>query len=307
MYASNLVRINREFSSKPMNQDLGWLKADATKILNGIKKLESVNVARNLMSAAIIGLDVLGDTKNKAKFNAVLKELNEKKNQMQREGTLTAKQAAVTVPWNRIVNLRKLLSKEVRLAGLYKREVVKAKEFNKIQRALLLSLYTLLPVVRLDYADLEFVTPKEFEAIDDKQTRNLLVMARGGYKIYWNHFKTSRALGEVIIHIKKYSPLLQRLLVTHTRYLKKHFPDNRYLLLQSNLSGEKLSRNALTRYLQRIFQQYFRKNISSTALRRIFLSHKYDRKELLAQEEEHRAMMHSRSTAIADYVKSPAK
>ena len=114
-------------------------------------------------------------------------------------------------------------------------------------------------------------------------------------------------MGEVIIHIKKYSPLLQRLLVTHTRYLKKHFPDNRYLLLQSNLSGEKLSRNALTRYLQRIFQQYFRKNISSTALRRIFLSHKYDRKELLAQEEEHRAMMHSRSTAIADYVKSPAK
>ena len=144
---------------------------------------------------------------------------------------------------------------------------------------------------------------KEFEELDDQSERNLLVMRRGGYKIFWNHYKTSKSLGEVIVNVKKYSPLLQRLLVTHIRYLKKHFPENRNLLLATNMSGEKLSRNALTRFLQRIFQQYFRKKISSTALRRIFLSHKYDRKELIEQEEEHRAMMHSRKTAIADYVR----
>ena len=303
VYASNLVRINREFSAKKMDPNLKWLSEDADKILTKIKSLASVNVARNLMSSAIIGLDMNGDEKHKRKYNAVLKELNAKKNQMQQDGLLTEKQKAVTVPWKRIVNLRKLLSKEVRLAGLYKREKLVMKDFNKIQRALILSLYTLLPVVRLDYADLEFVTQNEFEEIEDKDARNLLVTRRGGYKIYWNHFKTSKSLGEVIVHIKKYSPLLQRLLVTHIRYLKKHFPENRHLLLQTNISGQPLTRNALTRYLQRIFQQYFRKNISSTALRRIFLSHKYDRSKMLAQEETHRHMMHSRKTAIADYVR----
>lgn len=303
VYASNLVRINREFSDKKMNPDLKWLSEDAEKILTKIKTLESINVARNLMSAAIIGLDIVNDDANKKKFNAVLKELNEKKNQLQKDGELTAKQKAVNIPWKKIVNLRKLLSKEVRLAGLYKREKLTMKDFNKVQRALVLSLYTLLPVVRLDYADLEFVNQKEFEEITNKDQRNLLVTKRGGYKIYWNHFKTSRSLGEVIVFVKQYSPLLQRLLVTHIKYLKKHFPGNQYLLLQTNLSGEKLTRNALTRYLQRTFQQYFRKSISSTALRRIFLSHKYDRKTMLKQEEEHRHMMHSRKTAIADYVR----
>ena len=303
VYASTLVRINREFSDKPMNSDLKWLQEDADKILDKIKRLSSVNVARNLMSAAIIGLNILGDSQAKAKYNAVLKGLNERKNQMQQEGLLTEKQKSVTVPWTRIVNLRKLLTKEVRLASLYTRDKLTMKDFNKIQRALVLSLYTLLPVVRLDYADLEFVSENEFEQIENKDERNLLVTKRGGYKIYWNHFKTSRSLGEVIVHVKKFSPLLQRLLVTHIKYLKKHFPDNRFLLLQTNLSGQKLSRNALTRYLQRLFQQYFRKKISSTALRRIFLSHKFDRKDLLEQENLHRAMMHSRSTAIADYVR----
>ena len=259
VYASNLVRINREFSDKPMNSDLKWLQQDADKILDKIKRLSSVNVARNLMSAAIIGLNILGDSQAKAKYNAVLKGLNERKNQMQQEGLLTEKQKSVTVPWTRIVNLRKLLTKEVRLASLYTRDKLTMKDFNKIQRALVLSLYTLLPVVRLDYADLEFVSENEFEQIENKDERNLLVTKRGGYKIYWNHFKISRSLGEVIVHVKKFSPLLQRLLVTHIKYLKKHFPDNRFLLLQTNLSGQKLSRNALTRYLQRLFQQYFRK------------------------------------------------
>ena len=98
VYASNLVRINREFSDKKMNPDLKWLSEDAEKILTKIKGLESINVARNLMSAAIIGLDIVNDDANKKKFNAVLKELNEKKNQLQKDGELTAKQKAVNIP-----------------------------------------------------------------------------------------------------------------------------------------------------------------------------------------------------------------
>ena len=216
---------------------------------------------------------------------------------------MTVKQKEVHVNWSRIVALRKLLTKEVRLAQLYKRLKVTQKDFNKIQRAFVLSLYTLLPPVRLDFADLEFVTAAEFDKAEDKTEKNYLVLARGGYKIYWNHFKTAKHMGEVVVLVKKHSPLLQRLMTTHIRYLRKHWPNNRFLLLQTNASGEKLSRNALTRFLQRLFKQYFRKNISSTALRRTFLSHKYDKSVIREQENEHRMMMHSRKTAVADYIR----
>ena len=303
VYASNLRRIHKEFSDKKFNFDLKWLKADASSILKKISKLQNVNIARNLMSSALVGFSLLKDEANIQKYNTVLKELNEKKNQLQREGIMTVKQQEVHVNWSRIVALRKLLTKEVRLAQLYKRTKVTQKDFNKIQRAFVLSLYTLLPPVRLDFADLEFISPADFDKAEDKTEKNYLVMARGGYKIYWNHFKTAKHMGEVVVLIKKYSPLLQRLMVTHIRYLKKHWPNNRNLLLTTNLSGERLTRNALTRFLQRLFKQYFRKNISSTALRRTFLSHKYDKSVIQEQEDEHRLMHHSRKTAIADYIR----
>ena len=303
VYASNLRRIHKEFSDKKFNFDLKWLKADASSILKKISKLQNVNIARNLMSSALVGFSLLKDEANIQKYNTVLKELNEKKNQLQREGIMTVKQQEVHVNWSRIVGLRKLLTKEVRLAQLYKRTKVTQKDFNKIQRAFVLSLYTLLPPVRLDFADLEFISPADFDKAEDKTEKNYLVMARGGYKIYWNHFKTAKHMGEVVVLIKKYSPLLQRLMVTHIRYLKKHWPNNRNLLLTTNLSGERLTRNALTRFLQRLFKQYFRKNISSTALRRTFLSHKYDKSVIQEQEDEHRLMHHSRKTAIADYIR----
>ena len=303
VYASNLRRIHKEASKQPWNFNLKWLENGASSILKYIMGLQNVNTARNLMSSAIIGFYVLKDEKNIAKFNLELKKLNVKKAEMQKSGEMTTRQKEVFIPWPRIIALRKLLFKEVRLAGLYKHKKVTISDFKKVQRALVLGLYTLLPPVRLDVADLEFISGKEFEKATDKTSKNYLVMSRGGWKIYWNHTKTSKSMGEIVVLIKKYSPQLQRLLVKHVKYLKKHWPDNRNLLLNSNLSGAKMTRNALTRFLQRMFQQYFRKRISASALRMIFLSHKYDKSKLEEQQEVHRAMHHSGSTALKDYIK----
>ena len=79
VYASNLRRINKEFSGKKFNFDLKWLKADAGVILKKISKLQNVNTARNLMSSALVGFHLLKDEVNIQKYNTVLKVLNEKK------------------------------------------------------------------------------------------------------------------------------------------------------------------------------------------------------------------------------------
>ena len=300
VYASNLRRINREFSKKKFDFSLKWLKSDATVILNKIKNIKNVNTARNLMSAALIGFDLLNDTENKQKYNTVLKTLNEKKAELQRQGVMTEKQKEAHVPWPRIIKLRRLLNREVRMSKLYKRKPNKT-VITKIQRALLLNLYSLLPPTRLDWSDLEIVTQAQFDVIPDKSLKNYLVKARGGYKIYWRSFKTSKHMGEVVVLVKKHSPQLQRLLVTHTRWLLKHFPENKFLLI--TVTGEKLTRNALTKFLQRTFRAYFKKNISATGLRRSFLTHEFDHSAVQKEEEKHKLMMHSRATAVKDYIR----
>ncbi len=301
VYASNLRRINKEFSTKPFTIDLGWLKTEANSILKKIQKLGNVNQQRNFVSAGLIGFDLLNEAEKKHSWNVYLKTLNQKKAEMQRSGEMTSKQKAKYIDWKEILKLKRLLGREVNLARLYSRPTVTKKDFMKIQRHLLLQIFTELPPTRNDYADIEIISEKSFNKLPKKNVNNYLVTARGGYKIYWNRFKTSNTYGQILVFVPKYSKSLQRLLVKHVKYLRKHFPDNDALLLNQNFG--RLSRNALTKYLQRMFKQYFGKSISTTMLRQIFLTNKYNKKELQEQQDTSRLMGHSMRTQIADYIK----
>ena len=85
VYASNLRRINREFSKKKFDFSLKWLKSDATVILKKIKNIKNVNTARNLMSAALIGFDLLNDTENKQKYNTVNKQITQSRKRKKKQ------------------------------------------------------------------------------------------------------------------------------------------------------------------------------------------------------------------------------
>ena len=95
---------------------------------------------------------------------------------------------------------------------------------------------------------------------------------------------------------------LQTLLKKHIKFLKKHFPDNDHLLLTQ--TGTPLSRNGLTKFLQRLFYKHFRKKISTSALRSIFLTHRFDKKQLEEQREVAVAMHHTPDVARDFYVKN---
>ena len=298
VYSSNLRRINKEFSKEKFTVNLKWLEKDAAVILGKIKRLSSVNKQRNLVSAALIGFDLLKDTKNQEIFNAYLKVLNKKKAELQRSGEMTEKEKQKFVPWKQIIKLRRLLGREVNLSRLYQRENVTKKDFQKLQRYLVLMLMTELPPVRNEYADVAIMADKEHKESSDK---NVLLTSRGGYKFIWVKYKTAGTYGKIVIFVPKYSKSLQRLLVKHVKYLRKHFPDNKALLLNQNYGP--LTRNALTKYLQRMFSVYFKKKVSTTAIRQSFLTNRYSKSALEEHSDIARAMGHSRSTQQADYVK----
>ena len=118
VYSSNLRRINKEFSTKPFNIDLGWLKTDANSILKKIQKLGNVNQQRNFVSAGLIGFDLLNEDEKKHNWNVYLKTLNQKKAEMQRSGEMTSKQKAKYIDWKEILKLKRLIGREVNLARL---------------------------------------------------------------------------------------------------------------------------------------------------------------------------------------------
>ena len=301
VYASNLGRIHREFLPKTTyNQNLKWLHDNSDSLLTKLKKVENLNTQRNLLAASLVALDLTNGTKKRAAYVKQIGVLNKKKEAVARSGVMTEKQASKYIDWKKIVGLRRLLARTVRLARYYQRKHITKTDFQLLQQNLLLHLYTLMPPVRNDWSTVRYLTEAGWSSLSehDKQNTNNLVMARGGYRIYWADYKTSKKHGVIMQMLPKQ---LQTLLKKHIKLLKDRYDEN-YLLWSQ--SGTPMTRNSLTKFLQRLFYKHFRKNISTSALRSIFLTHKFDKKVLEEARTIARAMHHTPDVARDFYVKN---
>jgi len=302
VYSSNLNRIHREFlSHTKYSQNLKWLYDNSTELLKKLKRIENINTQRNMLSASLVGLDLLGATKKKEAFTKQVGVLNKKKDEISRSGTLTEKQKDKFVEWKSIMKLRRLLARVVNLGQYYKRKKIGRNEFQAIQENLVVHLYTEIPPVRNDWSAVRFLTEKEWDDLpeSEKKSTNNLVLGRGGYRVYWADYKTVKKHGVIQQIIPK---PLQRLLKKHIKFLKIHYPENRHLLLTT--IGTPMTRNGLTKFLQRLFVKHFHKKVSTSALRSIFLSHKYSKSQLEDQLATAKAMHHTPAVARDFYVKN---
>ena len=302
VYSSNLTRIHREFLPKTTyTQNMKWLHDNSDKLLEKLKRVENLNTQRNLLAASLVGFDLIKATKKRVPYVKQIAVLNDKIRERSALGEMTDKQAAKFIDWKNILKLRRLLTRTVSLGRYYTRAKIGKTEFQTMQQNLVLHLYTVLPPVRNDWSAVRFLTEREWEDLDEerKTTSNNLVMARGGYRMYWADYKTAKKHGVQMQVIPK---KLQTLLKKHIKFLKKHFPDNDHLLLTQ--TGTPLSRNGLTKFLQRLFYKHFRKKISTSALRSIFLTHRFDKKQLEEQREVAVAMHHTPDVARDFYVKN---
>lgn len=299
VYASNLRRVNRELSDRDFNFDLKWLKD--TKILDKLKQLKSINVKRNLTSSIIVGLAVLPESETvKKSYSDYLHVLNKENEEMLRKGKFTKKQEQKHVPWKQIKKLTKQLNSETRLSQLYKRDKFVKKDFVKLQQALILRLYTgPLPPVRSDWADIRFYTEKEYNKLPKSaKTGNVLISKRGSLEVHWKEYKTKRVYGDQVNKVPK--GVLYKQLMKHMKYMRRHFPENRNLLLNHRL--EPMSRNSLSKFLGRLFTERFGKKVGSSAIRTSFLTHRYDHKTMLKEADLAKKMHHSQA-ARKYYVK----
>ena len=298
VYSSNLSRLHREFCSHTKYaQDLKWLDGNHKPLLKKLKLVENLNTQRNLLAASLVGFDLLKNTAARDPYVAQIAKLNEK----QTGAARTPKQEAKFVDWSKIIKLRRLLTRTVRLGKYYTRKKLLRREFQVLQQNMVLHLYTQIPPVRNDWSTVRFMTSSQWDDLteEEKTTDNILVMGRGAYHVYWADYKTVKKHGVIQQVIPK---VLQSLLKKHIKYLKLHFPENDHLLLSS--TGTPMTRNGLTKFLQRLFYTHFRTKTSTSALRSIFLTHKFDKKALDEQRDIAKAMHHTPAVAREFYVKN---
>ena len=186
---------------------------------------------------------------------------------------------------------------------IYTRKTITKQDFNLLQKNVIVHLYTLLDPIRLDFANMRVVDVEEFRNTKKDNSTNYLLTSRGKYTFFFFQFKSAKYHKLPIVI--KCPVALQRILKLHIALLRKRFKGPTWLLF--NNKGEQMTRNSLSKTITSIFREYLDKNISSSLLRTIFLSHKYSNTDILEREQTAKRMMHSRPTAEAYYIKKLSK
>jgi hypothetical protein len=195
----------------------------------------------------------------------------------------TEKQKDNWISWEEVNKVKTELATAVKeFAG---QKLITPQQYNTLLAFVVLSLYTDVPPRRnQDYSDM-FVVGQWKDTMD--KTKNYYDVA--GKRFIFNKYKTAKKYGTQIVDIKD-TPVLQDIL---TIFLKHHplhkgkitkTTEFRFLAYSD---GSPLSAvNSITRILNKVFG----KKVGSSMLRHIYLSDKYDIKEM---EKDAEAMGHS--------------
>ena len=158
------------------------------------------------------------------------------------------------------------------------------------QNTMIAALYSLQEPKRLDFYDMEIVTPKQ-ERSDNK---NYLIITNRSKKTFiFNDYKTSRKYGTVAMPVNK------ELNTVINKFLKYN-PDRKYLL--QGKDGRPVSRNNLGKMITKIFASTG-KQVSLNIIRHVYVSENVDIEKIKAQKELAASMMHGGATQL-EYAKT---
>jgi len=258
---------------------------------------------RNYANAVIVLLMALNnnnDYDQLVKTYSVFRDkLNQRYLEEQAGGQVSAKQAENFATTEEIFDLLKKMKADLKDTDDTN---LSKKEKQLLQAYVLFSIYARMPM-RNDVAGMKSITASEFNKLsqEDKADNNYLVMGRSNLSFLLNDYKTNKSYGSLSLDIDD-----QEL----KRILRHWVKVNGQGVLFKTSTGKPITRIELSKTLLKYSDQYINKRISTTLLRKIFLSSKYGQdgglKDQLGQlEHDNRVMGHSKDVALNIYVKKP--
>lgn len=282
-----------------------------------MKKKEIVDAhyltQRNMLNAIIVLLTALNEN-NKyelliKRYGEIRDKFNEKYDNQQKSGVISEKQAENFATSEEIFDMLKRMKDD--LKDVDNKEKATKKELQLLQAYTLFSIYARMPL-RNDVGGMNAILKKTYDSYTDekKKEKNYLVVSaramNANFTFILNDYKTNRKYGtlELPIEDKQLKAVLRRFLKVNETLYK---PVVEAPLFKTS-SGKPINRNELSKILLKYSDMYLGKKISTTLLRKIFLSSKYGGEGGLKEQLEEFAkdnlvMAHSKEVALNSYVK----
>tara|TARA_R110001592_G_C13151292_1_gene748168 strand:- start:349 stop:1326 length:978 start_codon:yes stop_codon:yes gene_type:complete len=292
MYESNLNKLKKMFDA----DDWKFLD-DVDEVVNKLGHLTS-NTRRNYYNSVIILLMALN---SKGEHDEVLKkyeELRDKGNQdyqdAQASGQISDKQKENFVDIEEVYKMIETMGKELKERKIKKKEDLSSKDKALLQVYVMYNILVRIPL-RNDLSGMDAITKRAYNKLskDEKEAQNFMVVEKDKLWFVLNKYKTSSKYEELRIDIEDND--LKKLLRMYIRI-------NGMGELFKSSTGKALSRNAISQLLLKTSEKYMNKKISTTMLRKIYLSSKYSDLKNEMKKDAH-MMGHSVDTQQKVYVK----
>ena len=292
MYIANIKKLYKILGNDDEMEDLDWL-TDVEKVTD-ILSDKHFTTLRNYLNSIIVSLQVTEYPDELIKeYQSIRDEFNDKYIKENSTGVISAKQEQNFASMDEINNVIKEMKEEIDSKKLFRKDIT-PKEKALVQMYIMINILTQYPF-RNDLAGMKFIKKKDFNnlSMEDKKKNNYLLQDKNDFYFILNEYKTQAKYGEKKIKVEKNNlPSL----------LRKYIPllDNEFLFTSS--TGKPFSRNALTQILSKTFEKYLGKKISTTLLRKIYMSSKYQgTKEEMEKDAE--IMGHSKDVGQLVYTK----
>tara|TARA_R110000765_G_scaffold68108_4_gene131649 strand:- start:343 stop:1308 length:966 start_codon:yes stop_codon:yes gene_type:complete len=291
-YETNLNKLKKIFDT----DDFDFLD-DPQNVLGKIDSLH-YTTQRNFLNAIIVLLMALNTDE---KYDKLLKEygdlrdgFNNKYDEENKSGIISDKQSKNFATIEEVYEMINKMGDELKPIKKKNKDEITKKEMNLLQVFVLFSIYAKYPM-RNDVSEMEAISKRDYNKLkeDDKKSKNYLVVHKGGVFFVLNKYKTSKKYEEIKIEID--DPSVKKLLRYYLRM-------NGMGVLFKSSTGKPLTRIEISKILLKYSKKYMDKSISTTLLRKIYLSSKYGdiKKEL---EKDNQIMGHSKEVALDTYVK----
>ncbi len=304
LYKRHLNKLAMEITGKDYENEK-FLK---TKVDDVIKYIEtkSNSVMRNFAASVMVALSPKQKNSPSDEYRNVyeryaklLTEGQANYLESKKDNKMNKKEEDNWMDFDEVISLRNKMLKRLKQEGvnLSSKDISKS-NFDLLQQYVVLSLYTMLPPRRNEYATMKIINKKEYLDLDkeDLKKNNYLVNLSKINKIFSygsDKVKSKIEDGHNTINIPKDLNTVLNL------WLNFNQSDN---LLVTQQNGLGLTKNQLTLLLNKIFKP---KMVSTSMLRKIYLTHTFgdetDRNKKKAQIAED--MNHSVSVAENIYIK----
>ena len=275
--------ILRKLNDNKDIENLDFLK-NTKRVLHFISDL-AITTQRNYLAAILVALPVLKEeTKLLEFYKEQLEVLNVEYNSFIGSHEKSELQK---LNWMTLKNLRKIYEsyrKEIRKEKYNKKETLTSKESKFLNNYLVVSLYVLMPPIRLDFAPMSIIKSSKD---DDDKTNFLVNSSRNKKSFIINEYKSSKTYGKQVIQIPKELNTVLNL------YLKFHKNTDSFLL---NTRGKPLTSNALSKLITQAFGRYTNNIITLNLLRHIYITEKVQLTKDQDNTKIASAMQHSPAT-----------